>query len=219
MVFDSKIKSMYYAAIALRTMELDITDHCNLHCDMCSRGGDIVGDNYKRGQLSLEDIERFIEESRSLKHNWRHIRIIGGEPTLHPQLFPIAETLFKYCREVNASLALHTNGISPRVSDIVTHLSSVCPGIQFENTQKSYGRGGINKQQFQSLYIQPSDIGMASALETGNCWVTAACGVGLASTGYGICCNVHTFIRLKEGKSSIQTLKVYLLMNLLWNKL
>ena len=65
----------------LHKIEIDITEKCNLSCKSCVRGCD----NFKSDvMISLDKIQRFVDESIELNYQWERIGIMGGEPTLHP---------------------------------------------------------------------------------------------------------------------------------------
>lgn len=66
-------------------IEMHIVEHCNLNCNCCNHFSPLAKPKF----ISLED---FINEVTELKENIPNIKtflILGGEPTLHPQLFEI----------------------------------------------------------------------------------------------------------------------------------
>jgi hypothetical protein len=70
-------------------IELDITYSCNLKCFGCNRCCGIAPSD---DCLSLEQIRKFIRESTARGISWKAIKVVGGEPTMHPQfLFKIEE--------------------------------------------------------------------------------------------------------------------------------
>lgn len=62
-------------------LELDITYACNLHCFNCNRSCEQARTN---DRMSVAQIRQFLAESRERGQKWRMIRVIGGEPTIHP---------------------------------------------------------------------------------------------------------------------------------------
>lgn len=88
------------------TFEVSLADHCNLSCQMC--------DHYS--QLSepwFVDVEQFKNDMRRMGEIYDHeigaISLLGGEPTLHPNL----NELIRFTREQfpNTELILLTNGV------------------------------------------------------------------------------------------------------------
>ena len=63
-----------------RTLELHVTDHCNLNCKGCSHYAPIADGFY----ISLEELEEYynIIKSRGLIF-FSTLRLMGGEPLLH----------------------------------------------------------------------------------------------------------------------------------------
>ena len=75
-------------------VEIDITYRCNLACNNCNRSlGD--GQAQTNDSMSLEQIEKFIDDSIKNNFNWKQIRILGGEPTLHRQFFEVLDIFLK----------------------------------------------------------------------------------------------------------------------------
>lgn len=89
----------------LEYLELHLTDHCNLNCKGCSHFSPIA----EKWFATTADYERDVTRLAELFFNIRKIRLLGGEPLLHPdvsafitstrQAFPLS------------SIVLVTNGI------------------------------------------------------------------------------------------------------------
>jgi len=45
--------------------------------------------------MSVEQIQKFINESVDNNVKWERIRVMGGEPTLHPDIFEILNLLLE----------------------------------------------------------------------------------------------------------------------------
>lgn len=90
----------------LMTFEVNVCDHCNMACLMCDHYAQLSEKKF----LDLEQYKKDIEQMGKLyDHEVRCISLLGGEPTLHPQLTDI----IKLTREQfpNAQLIIMTNGI------------------------------------------------------------------------------------------------------------
>lgn len=100
-------------------LEHHIVDHCNLNCAGCSHFSPLASEWYE----SLEDFRKdFTELANKTNTQVKTIRIMGGEPLLHPQvtdflitarqLFPVSE------------IQLVTNGIL--LSSLKNTLVDIC---------------------------------------------------------------------------------------------
>lgn len=93
--------------------EIHLTDHCNLNCQMCDHFSPLA----KEYSLGLQDFQKQIERLSLLFHKEAEfIRLLGGEPLLHPNVvsfFPITRAYFP-----KTNIELYTNGILlPRQTD------------------------------------------------------------------------------------------------------
>lgn len=82
-------------------MNIIVTNNCNRHCPFCiaKKNSNNSNNNY----ISLKNIEKAIDFAKS--ENIETIALSGGEPTLHPNIFKIAENIHAN----NFKLALYTN--------------------------------------------------------------------------------------------------------------
>lgn len=87
-------------------LETHLVDHCNLNCKGCSHFAPLV-----KGEV-FADVGIFSRDMERLQQLFDHIyeiRLIGGEPLLHPGLF----SFFDVARKAfpKARIAIFTNGI------------------------------------------------------------------------------------------------------------
>ena len=80
---------------------LELTLHCNLSCSTCFADAATEG---RTEQLTLPEVRRAVADLASV--GCASVNLSGGEPTLHPDFFPIVECL----REHQITPALATNG-------------------------------------------------------------------------------------------------------------
>ena len=84
-------------------IELHIVDHCNLNCVGCSHFSPLAEPYFK-------DVDEYREEMKDLsKFEIGTIRIMGGEPLLHPKWYEFCEITREYFPRSN--IVLVTNGI------------------------------------------------------------------------------------------------------------
>jgi organic radical activating enzyme len=105
------VRSLFFTE--LNYLEFNITDHCNLNCNSCSHFSNIAIENY----ADIEKYEKDILRLRTFFDNIRVIRIMGGEPLLHPEVASFIQVTRKAFPR--SSIRLVTNGILlPKASEL-----------------------------------------------------------------------------------------------------
>lgn len=66
----------------LSYLEINITEHCNLSCKSCSHFSPLANDWYYRIDEMADDLNQL----RKIFPEIRTIRLLGGEPLMHPQI-------------------------------------------------------------------------------------------------------------------------------------
>lgn len=160
-------------------IEIDITYNCNLKCFNCDRSCTQAPSNE---QMSVEQIRKFIKESIESNVRWERIRVLGGEPALHPDLIEILNILLDYKKRNSSGtkIQLATNGFGKIVNTV---LSNVPEEIEILNTSKE-----SKVQPFYPFNIAPKDSTLWKYSDySSGCWVTSGCGMGLTRYGYYPC--------------------------------
>ncbi len=161
-----------------KAVEIELTSFCNLRCINCNRS---VGPAPTGEFMDLKQIEKFVEESIDLNWGWERIRLLGGEPTLHPQFPEIIKIIKRYKdfhQEVNIEVV--TNGYGKKVRTI---LSGLPAWLYVANSNKK-----SSLQRFASYNIAPVDLEEYRGMDfSKGCYVTERCGLGLTRYGYYIC--------------------------------
>lgn len=159
-------------------LELDVTWACNLRCFNCNRSCEQAPTGE---QMSASQVAAFVDESLAAGKRWRRIRILGGEPTLHPELDAILAELLRYREAVpGVVLELVTHGHGERTR---ARIGALPKGITVENTSKS-----SPVQPFQAFNDAPiDDPSYARADWSNGCVIPSVCGVGLGPYGYYPC--------------------------------
>lgn len=97
-----------YREIPLREkmkFEIHLAEHCNLNCKYCSHFSPLANEEY----LSLEEYERDLARlSQLFGGQMQQIKLLGGEPLLHPQINTFMEVSRKYFTD--AVIKILTNG-------------------------------------------------------------------------------------------------------------
>jgi len=86
-------------------VEFQLTDHCNLNCKGCTHFCPISDINY----LSMDSFVKDMQRLSDIFTNILQIRIMGGEPLLHPLVSTFAEKT----RQIfpSSAISIVTNGI------------------------------------------------------------------------------------------------------------
>jgi hypothetical protein len=160
-------------------IEIDITYDCNLHCLNCNRS---VSQAPERLHLKLEKVRNFVAQSIASGRRWARIRVLGGEPTLHPQFPDIIEELLRYRAWHQACvIEVVTNGYGPVVQ---SQLDSLPSAVRVENSRKT----SAVQPEFAPFNLAPSDDPRYCEAEyTNGCSIMRDCGMGLTPTGYYPC--------------------------------
>jgi hypothetical protein len=160
-------------------LEIDLTWSCNLRCYNCSRSCEQMP---TAERMDLVQIQRFIKESIETEQRWERVRLLGGEPTLHPEILEIVDVLSDWRDNFSPEtrLEISTNGFGKKVQRVLKEL----PGsIKINNSFKV-----SNVQPFRSFNIAPKDCSKYRYSDyTNGCWVTEFSGIGLTPYGYYVC--------------------------------
>ena len=153
-------------------VEIEITTHCNLGCYNCDRSTKLAP---SKELMSLDQILFFMRESIRLGRNWEYISLLGGEPTLHPQLLSIVEA-FRRLNFDTQKLQVVSNGYGREVCTVLKQL----PAWVFVNNTKKTSP----LQKFRLYNLAPIDFGVKDASP---CCIPQNCGHGLTRYGYYPC--------------------------------
>ncbi len=178
------VKLFGYSNVPSRDqVEIDITYRCNLACNNCNRS---LGDSQAKSNesMSFEQVQKFLEDSVNNNFNWKQIRILGGEPTFHPQFFEILNLFLEYKAKhaPEVELQLWTNGCGEAVQK---RLESVPDQVVVVNSSKvQEGDAPI----FNAFNLAPIDSIAYKYTDFANgCSITEKCGVGVTPYGYYPC--------------------------------
>jgi hypothetical protein len=162
-----------------RFVEIDITYRCNLKCNNCNRS---CTQAPSKMDMPLETIESFLNQSLSRGIRWRRIRILGGEPTLHPQLVSILQMILahKSMHNPDVRIVLCTNGAGQHVGKVLARLPE---GVVIKSTAK-----GKRQRLFRPFNLAPVDsVKYRFADFAAGCRILSDCGLGLTPSGYYAC--------------------------------
>jgi hypothetical protein len=160
-------------------IEIDITYLCNLHCLNCNRS---VRQAREALHMPLDRVRQFVDDSIGSGKRWSRIRVLGGEPTLHPEFLGVVEELRRYrAWHPECLVEVVTNGHGPRVQ---ARLQRLPPDVWVENSRKL----GAVQPSFGPFNLAPmDDPAYRHADFTNGCAIMHDCGMGLTPLGYYPC--------------------------------
>ena len=160
---------------SLDTIEIDITYRCDLGCNNCDRS---CGRAQADDDMSVEQIQTFLNQSIQSGISWKRIRIMGGEPMLHPEIETILGFFNSYGESFsNTEIELYTNGLPKK------HMIQVPDRIQVHLTEKN----SRENPEFEPYNLAPIDFSGIKKDFSQGCWITSYCGLGLNKYGYYPC--------------------------------
>lgn len=157
-------------------IEIDIIYDCDLKCFNCDR---FCRQAPSKEYMTINQIEYFIEESRSNEVKWDKISILGGEPTLHPQVVQIVNLLCNAFPKTTFHFV--TNGFNTnRVNEVLPQIPKI---VTIINTKKKF----INNV-FYPVTSAPRDYPEYKDTDfTKGCYLCMSCGMSLNCYGYYPC--------------------------------
>jgi hypothetical protein len=172
------LRSEFLAQRLFEHIQLEITTKCNLRCPNCDRNCATAPSDEC---MTAAQVGRFVKESldwhTKLDHSWNRIDILGGEPTLHPELDKILALLHDYKKAVpKCKMRFTTNGTGRRVRK---RLAKLPKWLKVRNSAKEKG-----KPDFEAANLAPADkdINRVQA-----CSIPWRCGLALTRYGYYLC--------------------------------
>lgn len=190
----------YQYQVASDLIEIDLTYLCNLHCNNCNRSSAQAPEDV---HISLDTIRQFVDDSLSSKRRWARIRLLGGEPTLHPDFQLILEELMRYQIQFpETSIQVVTNGYGRKVQTI---LGALPKSIYIENSSKI----GELQPSFGPFNLAPQDSFAYKGADYKNgCSIVSTCGMGLTPQGYYPCAvagGIDRVLGLRKGRYKLPT--------------
>jgi hypothetical protein len=160
-------------------IEIDITYRCNLSCPNCNRS---CAQAPEALDLPLARVSDFVDASIRAAKRWRSIRVLGGEPSLHPQFHQVIGELRRYTAwNPGCALVIVSNGHGPFVR---AQLDRLPHDAQLEDAE---GRGRT-PLRFRPFNLAPRDDWRFSLADfRSGCTIMEECGTGLGPTGYFPC--------------------------------
>lgn len=120
-----------------KSIEINVVDHCNLTCNNCNHASPEVQEKY----LEPSELYRQLLQLKLSYKSWQ-VKLIGGEPLLHPDLLTIVKLVKKSC--IAKKILLVTNGtLLPKMSEEIWHLID---GLEIS----IYPTPGLSRKKFET---------------------------------------------------------------------
>ncbi len=144
--------------------------------------------------MSLDQIERYIEILKPHYRKRDSIHIMGGEPTLHPQIIDIIKLLSNGFTK-KPLIFLRSNGRSQFTKDVIKKIEDLKNNginITVFSTKEKSENVEEHFPIFQSIMDFPDAIEKYKLVEPYNfaidkCWVPRECGIGITPFGIFLC--------------------------------
>lgn len=180
-----------YHTTNMDSIELELTVDCNLKCFNCDK---MCGKAESTEVLTVEQVKKFIAESKACGKEWVRIALTGGEPTLHPDIMEIVGLVLEYrntCLPKRSFVQIVTNGYgqSEEVLKKIqsTYTQEVFPQRVFNQFVRNNGKRNkvvlhspVNMAPVDNEALKDSDF-------RDGCWVTETAGLCLTRHGYYFC--------------------------------
>lgn len=155
----------------INKVELNITFACNLKCKGCNR---LCNLTRLDGDMTVEQVEKFVENLAFESRYIDRVKLVGGEPTIHPDFMQICEVLSGAVqRKLIGKIKVNTNAVTQKQFEG----KPLPPGVRW---QKSPPSGKTHRPFLWS----PRDLGIESH---GPCKMVRVCGMSLDVQGWLPC--------------------------------
>jgi hypothetical protein len=164
---------------------LNFTFQCNLSCVGCDRASFIKPQHSP--PMTPERLEAFFDEVRSAGITLKKIRIVGGEPTLHPDFLSMTDIVMDYVKQTNPNciVNLFSNKHIPLSIQLEQQVVSLYPSLRALGAVKK--KSWVFPKMTRYEYVSPKDAGISCPHPCPNMSVRGNCGHGVDQVGYAIC--------------------------------
>jgi len=164
-------------------IEINANLTCNLHCKGCNRLCNLIDWGKIEEPMSVDQIQMLVDNLIEEKRHVNRIKLVGGEPTIHPQFMEVCEVLSTgYTAGVIDKINVNSNMVTAKQFDVVT----LPPGVRWQKSPPS-------KKSHRPFLWSPMDLGLESK---GPCKMVRVCGFSLDVKGWLPCSAAIAIARL-----------------------
>lgn len=168
----ARLKRHFNLVMYPRYINLITTYKCNSRCMMCG-----IWRLDRKRELTISDINQFLNKNKRFLRKVRHIGLTGGEPTMREDLVKIVRTIRNYLP--NTATGFQTNGLMPeKTKRIAKKILEFYPGFSISVSldglgavhDKIRGRDGAYEKALRTMtYMMelgiPRTVGMTITLD------------------------------------------------------
>lgn len=188
----------------LHHLELNITVDCNLKCPQCISS---CSQAPSKEYLSVEYIDKLVEDFIEAKWIWKMLALYGGEPTLHPYFMEVIKSLEKYKEFYpKCEIWIKTNGIGAEVKKqlellpewVIVENSGILGYDKKIATFRDFNMAPIDLPEYKDFTDEQFGMG---------CYNTQRCGMGVFYNGYFACSpglHIDRVMKLGIGMKSLK---------------
>lgn len=208
---EERVRPPRYHTIAVNSVELILTEECNLKCYNCDK---MCGKAPSTDHMSVEQVRKFIEESKECGRQWERIAISGGECTLHPDIMEIVGLVLGYrneCLPKSSFVQVVSSGYGGAVPVLRRIAETYSQDVMPSTPSNTF----IRNNEKRNRVVLHSPVNMApiddprfkgSNFRRG-CWVPEMCGIGLSRHGYYCCGTASAIDRVFGYDLGVKSLK------------
>ncbi len=155
--------------------EWHLTYRCDLECIGCNRACFLPP---ATPDMTLDDAREFVRQAQELR--WApDVALLGGEPTIHPDLFRFLEI----ARQLSGRVIVVSNGFSRHAQDCLRRAQT----LGAEVDRRSHKPHGSIRHLITDVLTAPADFGMEGRAPCS--WHSSAggCGISVDAGGYTAC--------------------------------
>jgi len=158
-------------------LELNCTMFCNMRCRACNRMVDYYPERTEH--MDIAQIQKFIKEIEQKNVIVDRMKLIGGEPLLHPNFVEVVEELIK----------------SDNIRYVKIETNQTLPKPPFNNNKIHYQGRTVGRKHHIPYTISPIDLGY-NITPNPRCPAITRCGYSLDKYGFLPCSPAIMIVRL-----------------------
>jgi hypothetical protein len=171
--------------ITFTDVALNFTFACNLSCVGCDRASFVKPQHSP--PMTPDRLRSFFDEVRSVGIELKGMRMVGGEPTLHPQFMEMAGICMDYARSTDhrCGVRIFSNQYSEASRKLLAEALQRWPKLRStgEHKLRSWTFPPMTRYEF----VSPQDAGVDCRYPCPNMAGRGNCGAGVDQVGYALC--------------------------------
>jgi len=181
------------------SLEIQVMLLCSWNCHACDQFSNLPAIHWvRKATMSMEQIQRFVNEMTENNAYLGRIRLVGGEPTLHPKLPEIVDLLRTLVDQGHVlNLEIVTNGAS---------MEKLTPDLRKKLKIRISNETEKSKTHTANLANTPATLGYADKVVP--CNAPGHCGISLNYFGYFPCSSGAGLARLMNDVPRWQRLEL-----------